>query len=50
MNVPSDVTVLRREDVMEAVKYLVNLRDGVPEYSVDDIDHLGNGESDRLGN
>ncbi|MDI6616678.1 MAG: DNA-directed RNA polymerase subunit beta, partial [Syntrophaceae bacterium] len=42
MNVPSDVTVLRREDVMEAVKYLVNLRDGVPEYNVDDIDHLGN--------
>lgn len=42
MNVPSDVTVLRRDDVMEAVKYLINLRDGLPEYSVDDIDHLGN--------
>ncbi|MDD5723571.1 MAG: DNA-directed RNA polymerase subunit beta [Syntrophales bacterium] len=42
MNVPPDMTVLRREDVMEAVKYLINLKNGVPEYSVDDIDHLGN--------
>ncbi|MBW2673070.1 MAG: DNA-directed RNA polymerase subunit beta [Deltaproteobacteria bacterium] len=39
---PSDTTVLREDDVMEAVKYLVNLKNGVPEYSVDDIDHLGN--------
>lgn len=42
MDVRSDMTVLRREDVMEAVKYLINLKNGVPEYSVDDIDHLGN--------
>ncbi|MBN2398059.1 MAG: DNA-directed RNA polymerase subunit beta [Deltaproteobacteria bacterium] len=42
MNVPSDMTVLRREDVMEAVRYLINLKNGAPEYSVDDIDHLGN--------
>jgi len=42
MNVPSDMTILREEDVMEAVKYLINLKNGVPEYSVDDIDHLGN--------
>ncbi len=42
MDVPSDMTVLRREDVMESVKYLINLKNGVPEYSVDDIDHLGN--------
>jgi len=42
MDVPSDVTVLRREDVMEAVKYLINLKNGVADYSVDDIDHLGN--------
>jgi len=40
--VPSDLTVLRREDVLEAVKYLVKLKNGAPEYSVDDIDHLGN--------
>ncbi|MEA2013972.1 MAG: DNA-directed RNA polymerase subunit beta [Thermodesulfobacteriota bacterium] len=42
MNVPSDMTVLRREDIMEAVKYLINLKNGVADYSVDDIDHLGN--------
>jgi len=27
---------------MEAVKYLINLKNGVADYSVDDIDHLGN--------
>jgi len=42
MDVPSDVTVLRREDIMEAVKYLINLKNGVADYSIDDIDHLGN--------
>ena len=42
MDVPSNVTVLRREDAMKAVKYLINLKNGVPEYNVDDIDHLGN--------
>jgi DNA-directed RNA polymerase subunit beta len=42
LDVPSNVTVLRRDDVLEAVKYLVKLKDGVPDYSVDDIDHLGN--------
>jgi len=42
MDVPSEVTVLRREDAMKAVKYLINLKNGVGEYSVDDIDHLGN--------
>ncbi|MDY0044728.1 MAG: DNA-directed RNA polymerase subunit beta, partial [Syntrophales bacterium] len=42
LNVPTDVTILRREDVLEAVKYLVNLKNGVSEYSIDDIDHLGN--------
>jgi len=42
LNVPTDITVLRREDVLEAVRYLVNLKNGVSEYSIDDIDHLGN--------
>ncbi|HPQ43712.1 MAG TPA: DNA-directed RNA polymerase subunit beta [Syntrophales bacterium] len=42
MDVPSNVTVLRREDIMESVRYLINLKNGVPDYSVDDIDHLGN--------
>jgi DNA-directed RNA polymerase subunit beta len=32
--------VLQREDILEAVKYLIELKDGMGE--VDDIDHLGN--------
>ncbi|MEA3470313.1 MAG: DNA-directed RNA polymerase subunit beta, partial [Thermodesulfobacteriota bacterium] len=42
LDVPADLTVLRKEDVLEAVKYLINLKNGVADYSVDDIDHLGN--------
>ncbi len=40
LDVPEEVTVLRREDILEVVKYLVNLKDG--RGTVDDIDHLGN--------
>jgi DNA-directed RNA polymerase subunit beta len=40
LDVPEEVTVLRREDILEVVKYLVNLKDG--RGMVDDIDHLGN--------
>ncbi|PKQ27934.1 MAG: DNA-directed RNA polymerase subunit beta [Candidatus Anoxymicrobium japonicum] len=40
--VPGDVTVLTREDILEAVRYLVNLHAGVDGYTVDDIDHFGN--------
>jgi len=39
-DVPDDVRVLRREDILDIVKVLVNLKDGRGE--VDDIDHLGN--------
>ncbi|MBI1909003.1 MAG: DNA-directed RNA polymerase subunit beta [Deltaproteobacteria bacterium] len=39
-NVPLEVTTLRKEDIMETVRYLVNLKDG--KGAVDDIDHLGN--------
>lgn len=42
LNVPTSVTVLRNEDIMAAVKYLIDLKNGVGECSVDDIDHLGN--------
>ncbi|MDI6725539.1 MAG: DNA-directed RNA polymerase subunit beta [Smithellaceae bacterium] len=42
LNVPTDVTVLRDEDILSAVKYLIDLKDGHPDCSVDDIDHLGN--------
>jgi DNA-directed RNA polymerase subunit beta len=40
LDVPLEVTVLRREDIIEVVKYLINLKDG--RGTVDDIDHLGN--------
>jgi len=42
LDTPKDVTVLRNDDIMSAVKYLIDLKNGVPECSVDDIDHLGN--------
>ncbi|MBN2283923.1 MAG: DNA-directed RNA polymerase subunit beta [Deltaproteobacteria bacterium] len=41
-DVPTDICVLRKEDVMDAVKYLINLKNNIGDYSVDDIDHLGN--------
>jgi DNA-directed RNA polymerase subunit beta len=40
-------TALRREDIMEAVRYLVKLRAG--EGQVDDIDHLGNRRVKAVG-
>jgi len=42
LNVPTDLTVLRNEDIMTSVKYLIDLKNGAGECSVDDIDHLGN--------
>jgi DNA-directed RNA polymerase subunit beta len=40
LDIPLEVTVLRREDILDVVKYLINLKDG--RGAVDDIDHLGN--------
>lgn len=40
MDVPLEVTTLRKEDILAIVKYLVDLKDGIG--VVDDIDHLGN--------
>ena len=40
LDAPMDLRVLRKEDILETVKYLVELKDGAGE--VDDIDHLGN--------
>ncbi|MCJ7546262.1 MAG: DNA-directed RNA polymerase subunit beta [Deltaproteobacteria bacterium] len=40
LDVPLDVTTLRREDILEVVKYLIGLKEG--RGSIDDIDHLGN--------
>ena len=37
---PDDVRVLRREDIIEVLRVLLNLRDGKGE--IDDIDNLGN--------
>ncbi|MBW2289402.1 MAG: DNA-directed RNA polymerase subunit beta [Deltaproteobacteria bacterium] len=38
-----DLSTLRREDIIAAVKYLVDLKNGSdPDKRVDDIDHLGN--------
>ncbi|MCX7816571.1 MAG: DNA-directed RNA polymerase subunit beta [Syntrophales bacterium] len=42
LDIPTDVTVLTNSDILAAVKYLLNLKMGSPDYSVDDIDHLGN--------
>ncbi|MEW5911205.1 MAG: DNA-directed RNA polymerase subunit beta [Thermodesulfobacteriota bacterium] len=40
LEVPEEVRTLRREDILEAVKELIHLKD--TEGTVDDIDHLGN--------
>ena len=37
-----DFTVLRKEDILFTVKYLLQLRDGMPGRTVDDIDHMSN--------
>ncbi len=43
IEVPLDETILRKEDILLAVKYLVDLKNGNdPDKRVDDIDHLGN--------
>jgi len=42
LNVPTNVTVLLKEDILAAVKYLLDLKSGASDCSVDDIDHLGN--------
>ena len=43
IDVPLDETTLRKEDIMLAVQYLVELKNGTdPDKRIDDIDHLGN--------
>jgi len=39
---PVDFTVLTRTDILESVRYLLDLRNGKQGVSIDDIDHLGN--------
>jgi DNA-directed RNA polymerase subunit beta len=40
LNVPLEHGTLRKEDILEVVRYLMELRNGIG--TVDDIDHLGN--------
>ncbi len=42
LDVDANITILRNDDVLSAVKYLINLKNGSPDCSIDDIDHLGN--------
>ncbi|MDD5233537.1 MAG: DNA-directed RNA polymerase subunit beta [Syntrophales bacterium] len=42
LTAPVDLTTLTNDDVLAAVKYLIDLKNGAPECSIDDIDHLGN--------
>jgi DNA-directed RNA polymerase subunit beta len=35
-------TVLRKEDILETIRYLVHLHAQEPDYETDDIDHFGN--------
>jgi DNA-directed RNA polymerase subunit beta len=42
LNVPETEMTLRPEDLVAAIKYLLDLTNGVPQVEVDDIDHLGN--------
>ncbi|MGQ9860149.1 MAG: DNA-directed RNA polymerase subunit beta [Thermodesulfobacteriota bacterium] len=44
---PLSLTALRREDIMEAVRYLLALRAG--QGQIDDIDHLGNRRVKAVG-
>ena len=47
LDVPLDVQILRKEDIMETVKYLLRLKCGKGE--IDDIDHLGNRRVRTIG-
>ncbi len=39
---PLNLRTLRREDIMLAVKYLLELKEGKSDREIDDIDHMGN--------
>src|SRR5271154_6504641 len=41
-HVPLEQGTLRREDILEVVRYLMELKNGDDDRTVDDIDHLGN--------
>lgn len=47
LNIPSDKTVLTKEDIISIINYLIDLEAGRKE--VDDIDHLGNRRVRSIG-
>jgi len=47
LNIPLNMTVLEKKDFLAIIKYLIGLRNG--EGYVDDIDHLGNRRTRRVG-
>ncbi len=49
LDVPLSVNTLTKEDVLESVKYLIQLWKGEPGYEIDDIDHLGNRRVKTVG-
>ncbi len=51
LDIPNEIEnwVLRREDIIETVKYLIRLQNGDPETFTDDIDHLANRRVRRVG-
>jgi DNA-directed RNA polymerase subunit beta len=42
LTVPESEMTLRPEDLIAAIRYLLNLTNNAPGYEIDDIDHLGN--------
>lgn len=47
LNIPEDVTILTKEDIIAIIKYLIDLKD--KKSPVDDIDHLGNRRVRTIG-
>jgi len=39
---PIDLRVLRKEDILQTVRYLLELKDNIPGRAIDDIDHMSN--------
>ena len=46
---PLDLTILRKEDILLTIKYLMELKDGVQGRAVDDIDHMSNRRVRSIG-
>jgi DNA-directed RNA polymerase subunit beta len=49
LDVPEDVMILRAEDLIAAMEYLVRLYEKDPNVELDDIDHLGNRRVRTIG-